>query len=150
QKQQKAGALAAAVVRGFDQTCVSHRGKTQGSPAQCTRLRTLLEQTVADVKQTPDTRQFALLGLGLQFPDAATLKVAERYVSADDKRLKSAAERVTRSVSAKLKGGAGAPGAASANLGPRATVPGGVPPRAKAGNPSGQAAAPGAATPKGQ
>lgn len=146
QKQLKAGSLAAAVVRGFDQTCVSHRGKTQGNPAQCARLRSLLEQTVADAKQVPDARQFALLGLGLQFPDAATLKVAEKYVASEDKRLKSAAERVTRSVSAKLKGAA-ASGAPGAKPGPGATVPGGVPARAKAKNPTGQSAAPGSPAP---
>lgn len=108
QKQQKEGVLAAAVVRGFDQTCIAHRGQSRGSDAQCARLRSFLEQVIPDAKQTVDARQFALLGLGLQFPDESTVKVAEKYVTAEDKRIKSAAERVVRSVGAKLKGTPGA------------------------------------------
>lgn len=115
QKLQKDVNLDAAIVRGFDQTCVMHRGQTLGTPEQCKKLRSVLEQFLADSKLNSDARQFALLGLGLQFPDEATAKLAEKYLNSDDKRLRSAAERVSRSVGAKLKSppsakpGAGAP-----------------------------------------
>ncbi len=103
QKRQKISTLGPAIIRGFDQTCTRHQGKTAGSESQCAKLRGLLEHTVQDSKSTEEARQFALLGLGLQFQDAATLALAEKYVSAPEKRLKSAAERVTRSVGARLK-----------------------------------------------
>ncbi len=148
QKQQKDGTLNAAVVRGFDQTCVAHRGQAHGSTEQCTRLRSILEQVVADVKLPADTRQFALLGIGLQFPDDATVKLAEKYLSVEDKRIKSAAERVVRSVGAKLKGGQVAPGPVNPKSIPSGNAPYVVPPRVKAApQPTGQAG-PGAPAPK--
>jgi hypothetical protein len=148
QQQQKAGALNAAVVRGFDQTCVAHRGQTQGTKGQCTRLRSVLEQVLADTKLEPDARQFALLGLGLQFPDGATLKIAEKYLTAEDKRVKSAAERVVRSVGAKLKGGPQGANQVNPKSLPHGTAPYVVPPRAKVAAPAGQAAPAGPQAPK--
>lgn len=100
---RKESKLTAPVVRGLDQTCIQHRGQASGSTQQCARLRTLLEGTLSDTKAGEEARQFALLSLGMQFPDEGTSKLAEKYTSSEDKRLKSAAERVVRSVSAKLK-----------------------------------------------
>lgn len=118
QKLQKDANLDGAIVRGFDQTCVTHRGQTLGTTEQCKKLRGVLEQVLADTKLNSDARQFALLGLGLQFPDEATVKLADKYLNSDDKRLRSAAERVSRSVGAKLKAPAGAKPGASPNGAP--------------------------------
>jgi hypothetical protein len=102
EKAQKEATLGAAVVRGLDQACTVHRNKTAGTPEQCNKVRALLERVVDDTKVDVETRQFALLGLGLQFQDEPTLKLAKKYADAEDRRLRSASERVVRNLTAKL------------------------------------------------
>lgn len=101
-KAHKEATLGAAVIRGLDQACTLHRNKTAGTPEQCNKVRSLLEQVLDDTKLDADVRQFALLGLGLQFQDEATLKLAKKYAEAEDRRLRSASERVVRNLTAKL------------------------------------------------
>ena len=102
-KRLATGKLNAAFVRGFDQLCLDRRGKTFGTEAQCARERRWLETILAKKELANDARQFALLGLGLQFPDEKTAKLAEAHSKSDNKRLKSAAQRVSRSVASKMK-----------------------------------------------
>lgn len=121
EKAYKEATLGAAVVRGLDQTCTKHRNQTAGTLEQCSKVRTLLEQVLEDTKADIEARQFALLGLGLQFQDEATLKLAKKYAEAEDRRLRSASERVVRNLTAKLAK-------------PSATTPKSSPPQPKAGS----------------
>lgn len=102
-KRQKDATLSAPVVRGFDQTCTMQQGKSAGTEPQCNSLRMLLTQSLGNTKLNEETRQFSLLGLGMQFQDETTLKLAEKYINTDEKRIKTAAERVIRSVGGRLK-----------------------------------------------
>jgi hypothetical protein len=99
--QLKNGQVPGAFVRAFDLLCLSRAGKVLGTEAQCKRERAWLEAVVANTKVNMEARQAALLGLGLQFPDDATEKLAKKYASSESAELKAVGERVARNVAAK-------------------------------------------------
>lgn len=144
EKRAAGGDLSAAFVRGFDQLCLDRRGKTYGTGEQCKRERRWLEAVLAKKALGEDVRQFALLGLGLQFPDDKTAALANTYAAADEKRLKSAAQRVARSVASKQKRGQAV--GATAAKGPGASqakpTPASKPSPAPGVKPAGSAAGP--------
>lgn len=117
--QLKKGDLPASFVRAFDLLCLSRGGKVIGTEAQCKKERSFLEAIVANTKLNAEARQAALLGLGLQFPDAETEKLATKYANSNNTDLKAVAQRVVRNVVAKREranphAGVTAPGASAA------------------------------------
>ena len=86
------------LLRGMDQLCLNRRGARYGSPEQCERARSLLERVLNDSSQGDDTRTFALLSLGLQFPDERTEQLANKYTKNSSRRLATSAKRVAKSV----------------------------------------------------
>ncbi len=131
----KKGEVPAAFVRAFDLLCLNRAGKVLGSEAQCKRERTWLEGVTANAKVNLEARQAALLGLGLQFPDDETEKLASKYANGDNAELKAVAQRVVRNVVAKRER-TSPHGAASAG------VVSGTSPTAAAASPNAASAAP--------
>lgn len=113
----KKGDVPAPFVRAFDLMCLNRGGKVIGTEAQCKRQRTWLEAVVANNKVNVEARQAALLGLGLQFPDEATEKLANKHANDDKSELKSVAQRVVRNIVAKRERLKGNPHAAGPHAG---------------------------------
>ncbi len=98
EKRYREKRLSGLLVRGLDQLCLDRRGVKYGSPEQCERARILLERILNDASQSEDTRTFALLSLGVQFPDERTERLANKYAKDSSRRLATSAQRVAKSV----------------------------------------------------
>jgi hypothetical protein len=110
----KSGKLSQAQVAPFRDVCSASRRKTPNlvSEAQCARNRKLLENVLFS-KSDARTKIMTLSAIEYQWPDEATLKLAQRFAKDGDKDMAARAEDIVKRLEKRTKAASAAPAPAA-------------------------------------